>query len=624
MFNTAQSLFVLALCLSLFCASPVTGQTLDGLKPGHPRLLADAARFEEIRRNVADDALAQAWYAELKQRGEEMLDEPVTRYHLRDGRRLLYESRDVKGRVLTLAMLHRIEPDERYVARVWADLAAAAQFPDWNPAHFLDVAEMAFAFAIAYDWLHEDWTAAQRDVIRAALLEHALRVGQRAYEAGDWWTRSQINWNQVCNGGLIAGALALADEEPELAASIVDHAVRTLPLSMDRYEPEGGYDEGPGYWNYGTTYNAFAIATLESALGHSFGLGDRAGFAATAMYPIQLTGPTNEVFNFADSKQSPLNSPTLFYLAKRYHLPGCARYAAEHNDGAALDLLWYDPALLKDDATPLPLAALYEKVGVASLRSAWDDPNAMFLAVKAGPMPTGHGQLDLGSFIYEHRGVRWFIDLGADDYNLPGYFDQGTRGKRWQYYRNRAEGHNTLVINPDALRDQREDQPAPITLNNQQVHIDLSAVYGIEAQRTFDFSPDQARITLTDTLTSQSPAEVWWFAHTMAQIRVADDGRSAVLEQDGKQLRVTIHSPAEARFAVMPAQPLSTSPNPPGQNPNDGSDKLNTAPGSHFVLRGELPDFGPADPSQATRKLAIYLPQVTATTLRIQIDSVND
>ena len=614
----------LTLCLALLVAVPTPAQTLDGLKPEHPRLLADAERFEQVRRNVAQDPLARQWYEQVREEGLAMLDQPVTRYHLRDGRRLLYESREVKARVLTLGLLHKLEPNERYLQRIWADLEAAAAFPDWHPAHFLDVAEMALAFAIAYDWLYDDWTEQQRETIREALVTHGLRTGLRAYEEGAWWARSPINWNQVCNGGLIAAAVALADEEPELASSVIDYAVASLPKSMDRYAPEGGYDEGPGYWSFGTTYNVFAIAALESALGHSFGLAERAGFDVTALFPIHLTGPTNRVFNFADSHDRELRSATLLYLAKRYHLPGCARYAAKHNDGSPLGLLWYDPALLLDEAKPMPLTALYEKVGVAALRSAWDDPEAMYLAVKAGPMPTGHGQLDLGSFIYEDRGVRWFIDLGADDYNLPGYFHDNPGGDRWQYYRNRAEGHNTLVVNPDHRQDQRPGKEAPIQLDGQVVRVELSAVYGIDAQRRFDFDPQQRQLTITDTLASDEPADVWWFAHTGAQVQIADDGRSAVLELEGKKLSVTLESPADARFTVMPARPLATSPNPEGQNPNDGSEKLNTAPGSHFVLRGETARYGEPDPANAARKLAIHLPQLREATLQVRLRPLAD
>ena len=77
------------------------------------------------------------------------------------------------------------------------------------------------------------------------------------------------------------------------------------------------------------------------------------------------------------------------------------------------------------------------------MRSAWDDPNAVSVDFKAGDNKANHSHLDLGSFIVDALGVRWACDLGADDYNMPGYFG----GKRWTYYRLRAEGHNTLVIN---------------------------------------------------------------------------------------------------------------------------------------------------------------------------------
>jgi hypothetical protein len=35
-------------------------------------------------------------------------------------------------------------------------MLAAAAFSDWNPSHFLDVAEMTAALAIGYDWLYEE------------------------------------------------------------------------------------------------------------------------------------------------------------------------------------------------------------------------------------------------------------------------------------------------------------------------------------------------------------------------------------------------------------------------------------------------------------------------------------
>ncbi|MFN3168287.1 MAG: heparinase II/III family protein [Phycisphaeraceae bacterium] len=604
-------------------AEPRASRPLDTLRPERPRVLARRADFERVRALVKADPLAKRWYAELRQRGEAMLDEPVTRYELRDGRRLLYESRETLDRVLTLSMLDWIERDDRYRDRIWQDLEAAAAFEDWNPDHFLDVAEMAFAFAIAYDWMYHAWTREQRDTIVNAIETLAIRPALEAYSENAWWTRTRINWNQVCNGGLITAALALADHKPGVANWMLERSLGALPRSMGRYAPDGGYDEGPGYWSYGTLYNVVAIAALQSATARDFGLSDAEGFNATGDFPLQMTGPTEMSFNFGDGGTRPTRSPAMFYLARRFEQPAWARYAAEHNRGSALDLLWYDPDLAKSEAKPRPLGVAFRSAGVAVMRSAWDDPDAWFVGVKGGWADHGHAQHDLGSFILERHGVRWLIDLGADDYNLPGYFASQHNGARWRYYRNRAEGHNTLVINPskDQLMQQAHDARVPVTYDDFTIHADLSHAYRADAQRAITLDRDNDRVRVVDTLSFDAPAEVWWFAHTRARVALAEDGRSATLTRGGEALRVRLVAPADARFTLMDARPLPTSPDPEGQNPNDGSEKINPVTGAKHVKRGELPRFGDPDPEQAVRKLAIRLTDVKDTRVEVVFES---
>ena len=62
----------------------------------------------------------------------------------------------------TLAMAYRLHGDRRYVDRLWQELQTVAGFPDFNPRHFLDTAEMTHALAIAYDWLYDHWSEPQR------------------------------------------------------------------------------------------------------------------------------------------------------------------------------------------------------------------------------------------------------------------------------------------------------------------------------------------------------------------------------------------------------------------------------------------------------------------------------
>ena len=576
-------------------ASQAHADPLQTLKPEHPRLLASGTDFQRIKQLVQTDPLAKRWHAELKREADQMLEQGVTHYHLPDGRRLLSESRKVKNRVLTLGLLDRLEPNDRYRDRIWMDLEAAAKFDHWNPNHFLDVAEMAFAFAIAYDWLYDRWTPEQRALIRKALVRHAIKPALRAYDRGTWWTKTEINWNQVCNGGLIAAALSIADHEPHLAKQMLERSISALHIPMKRYAPDGGYNEGPGYWNYGTAYNVYAIALLESALGKDFGLGAMPGFDRTGGFPIQATGPTGIQYNFADGKPKRGTGASMFYLASRYNQPIYAQFAAQHHTGSALALLWHRPKHLQNKAKPLPLNYAYRSVGIAVLRSAWDDSDAWYVGAKGGWIGDGHSQLDLGSFILEAKGIRWLIDLGADNYNLPGYFRAEKSGARWRYYVNRAEGHNTLVVNPDGRNeDQPYDATVSPTIQGSTIQMDLSEVYGKGVARSITLGDNDTGVRVSDTLRFEEPAEVWWFAHTRARVMLDKSRRSAILRQDGKQMRARIVSPAGARFAVMPARPLPGSPDPDRQKQH-----------------------------KDVRKLAIHLKAVTDTKLQVVFEPVD-
>src|SRR5207244_1654015 len=94
------------------------------------------------------------------------------------------------------------------------------------------------------------------------------------------------NWNQVCNGGITLGALAIADEEHDRAEYLVKQSIDSIQLAMASYAPEGGWAEGPGYWQYATSYNVYYLAALQSALGTDFGLSSLPGFAHAGDFRI--------------------------------------------------------------------------------------------------------------------------------------------------------------------------------------------------------------------------------------------------------------------------------------------------------------------------------------------------
>jgi hypothetical protein len=233
-----------------------TPQTLTRLvKKEHPRLLVQEPQFAQLHLLVQQNAAAQEWYAAQKKAAMRLLVEPPCGYKLAQGVGLLGCSRAVLDRVYTLALVYRLEGGSRYLHRLWEELEAAASFPDWNPQHFLDTAEMTHALAIAYDWLFSCWTEPQREVLKRAIIEKGLKPALAAYqdqEKTGWWAASPFNWNMVVNGGIGLGALAVLAEAPEVAAPVLDQALRSLPLALARLNPDGGSYEGLLYWGYGT------------------------------------------------------------------------------------------------------------------------------------------------------------------------------------------------------------------------------------------------------------------------------------------------------------------------------------------------------------------------------------
>jgi hypothetical protein len=556
---------------------PPSADVLTPLNKAHPRLLATTDDFAQLKKRIATNSQLQSWHSNLQTQAEAIIKQTPSRYEIPDGLRLLATSRRVLQRVYTLALLHLLDGDPRYAERAWQELAAAAEFPDWNPRHFLDTAEMTHAFAIAYDWLYDVWTPEQRAELQQAMVEKGLKAALPLYRAHSGWTRARHNWNQVCNGGIGMGALALADVEPQLAGEILHGALESIQLAMAEFAPDGAWKEGPGYWNYATSYNVVFLAGLQTALGTEFGLSQIGAFRETGLFPVFLTGPLGRTFNYADGGDSAIFAPQMFWLAREFNRPVLAWYERRATKPSALDLLWFDPAGDGPKAAGLPLDKYFRGAEVAVLRSEWDNPKALFVGFKAGDNKANHSHLDLGSFVFDAAGARWAMDLGADDYNLPGYFG----GQRWNYYRLRAEGQNTLVINPTAAPDQDPAARTQIIRFNSKPErafaiADLTPAYARNARQVWRGIAllDRNKALVQDEIQADKPLDLWWFMHTPASVSIESDGRAANLEQVGAQLRAVILSPPEAKFQIRDAQPLPASPHPDGQAKNERVRKL--------------------------------------------------
>lgn len=544
----------------------------------HPRLKITAADVAALTQRCRRHPQMATWMASLRTAAVALLDEPVAVA----GSSGLDAARLVLDRIHTLGLFWLLERDQRWAERAWSELEAAARTP-WKPDHFLDCAEAVHAFAIGLDWLHDAWHPKQREQLRAAIwrhgLEHALPAWRGRGLAGDGWTGMTNNWCQVCYGALAIAALALDDpRDAAVREEAIAQAVAHVPVAMAGIGPHGEFDEGPGYWRYATEYAVALWAALDTALGDDRGLGGM-GWGRLGSFPLHLCGPSGELAGFSDTVNPRIAAPHLFLLARRFDRPELARLQAGWARPQALDLLWCDPDQL--DATPdLPLDAHFRhhQVDCTAMRSSWSDPAAAFAAFKAGNCDGGHLHLDHGSFVYEVLGRRWAVELGTEDYGLPGIWS--TSGPRWMHYRTRAEGHNTLVIDPAIQPDQDHRCTTALTCGlggrSPWAITDLTPAYpgrAHSARRGLRLI-DRRSLLIQDEVATAGPRLVCWAMHTRATIILAGDGRTARLELDGVRLEARLLSPGTARFIIRPAAPRPGTPDPPGQRANAGCSKL--------------------------------------------------
>lgn len=544
----------------------------------HPRLYADDDKIEVLRRRVKTDASVSKWFKGIRDYADTYIGTDPVVYDIYDGIRLLNISRKARSIMQELAFCYQMTGETKYADRCIKEMNAVCEFPDWNPSHFLDTAEMTEGLAFAYDWLYNYITPDFREKVKTAIIEMGLNQGVQDYRNKPEdrkrtyrWAQSSVadNWNIVCNSGLIQGAMAVCEDAPELAAEIFESGMKLLEKAVLMYGPDGAWYEGPGYWQYATEYFIDLCSCLDSVFSDTFGYLNAPGVSQTGYYITAITGPCGN-FNFHDSAIPAVNAPELFFLADKLSDSALSALRTEqmknrNTKGSIRDILYYNPELSGDSAL-MKKDYYFRDTEVAALRSDWNDYNAVFLGVHAGKTDVYHGHMDAGSFVLDGFGTRYACDLGADDYNIDDSV--------WNLYRYRAEGHNTLVINPSKDGGQKIEGAAKIDRfeyddNDSLAVMDLTDMYDAKSvKRGFKLIDKRSAVIIQDEIKTDTPSDIWWFMHSAQGIEVSEDKKSATIKGEYRNLKISLLQDTPGEFSVMEAAPMETSPQNDSQNKN--------------------------------------------------------
>ena len=566
--------------------APSLNEIKSLVKNEHPRLLASKDDFNSLKNLVKTDKNAKEWFNTLKKRIDNILTSKVVPYNKPDGLRL---DTTASKNIVDLSFMYRITGDKKYADRALLELEnVCLKYPDWSYQHFLDATMTSFGVSIGYDWLYDYMNDKQKEMIENALVKNCLSIGLDYYKNNShFFVEDGYNWNFVCNTGLTAGALAIMGEKHDkMAEEIVQESFKSIQNGLTQYYPEGDSIEGISYWDYGTRYLVYFLSSVSSAMKGDNPFINAPGIKETPDYPIFMTGKDGE-YNYSDNDKDLLPAGYLsLWFAKELNRPDLTwyhKYYMSKKDPVlnVYDLLWYKPSLYKGEA-PKELDKAYpSRQAVITMRKDFKDPNSSFVGFKGGLNGSPHGDLDIGSFVYDSLGVRWALDLGKGNYNLPGYWEKEKGGRRWNYYRKRAEGHNTLIINPGSGYDQEVGAFSPIIdsrLNNTMSPygiIDMTKAYEKEAldiKRGIKFI-NRKELLIRDEYKLKQPGEIAWQMHTNKDIQLVEGGKAAILKEGNKRLYVKILTKGNSVFEVLDAKSYSLTKNPEEKS-NAGIKKL--------------------------------------------------
>ncbi len=560
--------------------------TLDQL-PDHPRLLLFDDNLESLKTQIASDEYWKTIHQAITEESDRMIPLP-TLERIQIGRRLLDKSREALRRIYYLAYTYRVTEDEKYLKRAEAELLKISGFSDWNPTHFLDVAEMTLAAAIGYDWLYHDLSEQSRHIIETAIIEKGIKPSYN--ENYNSFLNSPTNWNQVCNAGMTFGALAVFEKQPELAKDVIERAIKSIKLPMEDYKPSGAYPEGAGYWTYGTSFNVLFIDAVEKIFNSDFGLTSIEGFMKTSGYIQHITGPTGYPFNYADASSRPAGlEPTIFWFANRQKMPsliyGKSGFLKPELRVSTRDrilpsvMIWGQGLSLSHAPAPKELFWTGDgKSPVAFMRSSWTDDMAYFAGLKAGSPSVNHAHMDVGTFVADALGERWAMDFGMQQYESLESKGVKLWGKtqdaeRWNILRYNNLYHNTLAF--DRELQQVQGHAEIIRKSDKENFMfaitDMTEVYVNKAsfaQRGLALRSKKEIIIQDEIIPRKTTKEIQWTMVTPALVSEIK-GNRATMTQNGKTMYLHVVSPTAVQLKTWDTEPVK-----PYDAPNPGTLRL--------------------------------------------------
>jgi len=252
-------------------------------------------------------------------------------------------------------------------------------------------------------------------------------------------------------GSFARGAMAFADLLPDWK-ELVEYGIDGVLVVLGSGDRTGGWQEGPGYWEYGIGHCAELAFALREFTGGAVDLFRHRFLRRAGDFRIHMAVGPGRVWNWSDCGKEASGSLTLCILARRYGNPVYQHAALANGLDSIRQLQYLDLGLRPEPPAPargFPLVRVFPDIDVAVMRTGFASRDT-FVGVKGGTLGprVNHEHADLGSLVIHAAGRELLAETERWPYaqatgKAGGYFEK--QGRRWDYDGNSPIAHNLAL-----------------------------------------------------------------------------------------------------------------------------------------------------------------------------------
>ncbi len=496
----------------------------------------------------------------------ELLDKPISvlpaslyRQYYENGNRSNYETPCFQRRMnlLVLALAEVTENKGRFldllIDYIWAiceetswvipahntprhgkteRLPDAFELGDGDDIHYIDLFSASTGACLATVWylLHDKLDALTPVVSRRmlGLLEQRILRPFRNWQDSMWWKGTKGNTLNNWTPWIVSNVLTVllfCEKDQTKRETVVDESIVILDRFIGFYMPDGGCDEGPGYWSVAGASYFDCLELLYDLTGGKLDIFNHPLVRRMGEYIADFHITDNLYVNFADAAHKIGSAPwSISRFGRRCHSDKLCAFASalyEENPGRSPgDGFRSVPyRTLRNLIEPIPTpvenptvenTVFYPNLEVFLTRDA---DSGLFLAAKGGHNAESHNHNDLGNFLVFRGNHPIFIDGGVEQYTKKTF-----SAERYTLWTMRSRYHNLPDIGEetDTVSEQlpgKQYHAALVEQTENGVCFDLTKAWSAEAGilcYTRASTLVGNAVTVTDKLTLQTEKPVTW------------------------------------------------------------------------------------------------------------------